>query len=194
MKAKKIGIADGLDIYKLSANDIRQALLKVLEDSKYRENAKKASWLFRDQKEKPLERTIWWAEYLIRNPNCEHLKSPAPQLGFIVSHSLDVISVVIICIFPIWLLCFVCFFGALKSVPVENLKRNIKKSNKIHKNHAKSVWKLFKMENWIKTILNDISIDYWVYLPMIWHKINYCLRVIVNWWQYIYHTEQSQHH
>lgn len=43
MKAKKIGIADGLDIYKLSANDIRQALLKVLEDSKYRENAKKAS-------------------------------------------------------------------------------------------------------------------------------------------------------
>lgn len=46
---------------------------------------------FRDQPEKPIERAVWWAEYILRNPNPVHLQSPVPKLGFLRSNLFDII-------------------------------------------------------------------------------------------------------
>ena len=75
---------------------INEKLHKILEDPKYMENVKKLSARFRDQKEKPLDRAVWWIEWLLRNPNAEFLKSPVLQLGFIKGNSFDVIAIVTI--------------------------------------------------------------------------------------------------
>lgn len=47
------------------------------------------SRLLRDQSEKPIERAVWWIEYVIRNPDASHLRTPTIELGFIRSNSLD---------------------------------------------------------------------------------------------------------
>lgn len=46
---------------------------------------------FRDQPEKPIERAVWWTEYVLRNPNPVHLQSPVPNLGFLRSNLFDIV-------------------------------------------------------------------------------------------------------
>ncbi|XP_031626641.1 UDP-glucuronosyltransferase 2C1-like [Contarinia nasturtii] len=92
VKTKRQGISEGVDYYSLSKAELKKTLHKVLEDPSYSINALKWSAKFRDQKEKPLDRAVWWIEWLLRNPDCDHLKSPVLQLGFIVGNSYDVIA------------------------------------------------------------------------------------------------------
>lgn len=76
-------------------------LLEILKNPKYATNAKMLSKRFQDQKEKPLERAIWWIEWAIRNPDGEHMKSPVLKLGYIVGNSFDVIACVTLLLFAI---------------------------------------------------------------------------------------------
>lgn len=75
---------------------IKEKLHKILEDPKYKKNAEELSTRFRDQKEKPLDRAIWWIEWALRNPNADFLKSPVLRLGFITGNSFDVIATITI--------------------------------------------------------------------------------------------------
>jgi glucuronosyltransferase len=53
---------------------------------------------FRDQPELPLTRAVWWIEWALRNPKPEHMASPVLPLGFIRSHSLDVLFAVVLAV------------------------------------------------------------------------------------------------
>lgn len=46
---------------------------------------------FRDQPEKPIERAVWWTEYILRHPNPVHLQSPVRKLGFLRSNLFDIV-------------------------------------------------------------------------------------------------------
>lgn len=96
IKTRRQGIAEGVDYRSLNKDDTKKTLLKVLEEPSYTLNATKWSARFRDQKEKPLDRAIWWVEWLLRNPDCEYLKSPTHRLGFIIGNSYDIIAIVTI--------------------------------------------------------------------------------------------------
>lgn len=71
---------------------------------------------FRDQPEKkPLDRAIWWIEFILRNPNPSYLRSPVLDLGFFKSNLYDVI-----------LMAFVVgsgIFGALLFVLVKYVRK-----------------------------------------------------------------------
>lgn len=90
--AKRLQIAESLDFYSLSYNKTKATLQQILDDPKYAKNAKKLSNIVNDQMEKPLDRAIWWIEWVLRNPNIYTLKSPVNTLGYVVGNSLDVIS------------------------------------------------------------------------------------------------------
>lgn len=59
--------------------------------SSYRENMSSLSKLFRDQKESPLERALWWVEWVLRNPSTLIMQSNAVRLDWLVKYSFDVI-------------------------------------------------------------------------------------------------------
>lgn len=134
-----MGTAEGLDFQTITTETIKEKIQKVLEDPKYAENAKRVSTIFRDQKESPLSRAVWWAEFLIRNPDADYLKSPVLRLGFIVGNAYDVIAIISILLF-IALIAFVKIFVfiffklrseeamAKESVLNETVKQTIKKS------------------------------------------------------------------
>lgn len=48
---------------------------------------------FRDQKEKPLDRAVWWINWALRNPAPDHMRSPTMHLGFIRSNSYDILGI-----------------------------------------------------------------------------------------------------
>lgn len=61
---------------------------------------------FRDQPEKPLDRAVWWVEYILRNPNPDHLKSPVLKLGFVAANLYDIILcafiLIVVVVVAIW--------------------------------------------------------------------------------------------
>ena len=60
---------------------------------RYRRNAKEMSRIYRDQPQTPLERAVFWVEYVIRHKGAHHMRSTARDLNLIQYYCLDVISV-----------------------------------------------------------------------------------------------------
>lgn len=84
------GVGIGVDF--LNLEQLEQALEEVLSVTNYSENAKKLSKVFRDKQQTPLEKAIWWVEFVIRNPSdIRKLQSPTLNLGFLASNSYDMI-------------------------------------------------------------------------------------------------------
>lgn len=101
MKSIRHGFAEGIDFHTMTTQMIEEKLQKLLENPKYLENAKKMSQRFKDQKELPLDRAVWWIEWVLRNPDNDYMKSPVLRLGFIVGNSFDVIAIISIASFVI---------------------------------------------------------------------------------------------
>lgn len=118
-KVKRLVIAECLDFYSLSYNDTKETIQKVLEDPKYTNNARKISVVFKDQKERPLDRAIWGIEWLLRNPNVDGLQSHVHKLGYIAGHSIDIIAfATIIFILQIIILCKLLHYVYKKYVDI----------------------------------------------------------------------------
>lgn len=90
-----MGIAEEIDFRTMTTQTVKEKLEAILGNPKYSENVRELSARFRDQKEKPLDRAVWWIEWVLRHPKAEEfLKSPVLRLGFIVGNSYDIIAVI----------------------------------------------------------------------------------------------------
>ncbi|KPJ00056.1 Ecdysteroid UDP-glucosyltransferase [Papilio xuthus] len=54
----------------------------ILGDQCYRDNVKRLRTLMQDQPQTPLERAVWWTEYVLRNGGAKHLRAPAANLSW----------------------------------------------------------------------------------------------------------------
>lgn len=129
IKTQRLGISEGVEYLSLNGNDVKIALLKVLEHPSYMLNAKKWSAKFRDQKESPLERAVWFIEWTIRNPNSDYLKSPVFRLGFIAGNAYDIIASVTVFICLSLLILFKIFYYCIKKSQ-KTSQRNIDSERK----------------------------------------------------------------
>lgn len=84
------------------------------------------SKLFRDQKERPIERAVWWIEWAIRNPNAHYIKSPVLELGSIKGNCYDLIAFLVLT--P--LLLYLILTRLFKFLVQMSSKRNISLKNK----------------------------------------------------------------
>lgn len=90
-KAESDGYALKLDLSKLTAEKLLWAIKQVIYEPKYREEVKKRQFLLMDQLETPLERAIFWTEYVLRHRGAKHLQSPSRHMGVIQYYLVDVI-------------------------------------------------------------------------------------------------------
>lgn len=134
MKSIGLGVAEKLDYHTMTMEVIKDTLQKVLENPEYLKNSRKVSARFRDQKEKPLDRAVWWAEWLIRNPDCDYLKSPVLQLGIVVGNSYDVIATICFGLFLILFLVMKLFFVIIRAF----IPNAAGKERKMHKSNESS--------------------------------------------------------
>lgn len=94
-KAEVDGYAKKLDLKTLTPEKLYNAIREVITEPRYKIEVKKRQVLLRDQKETPLERAIYWTEYVIRHKGAYHLQSPAKDMSFFQYYSLDVLFLIV---------------------------------------------------------------------------------------------------
>ncbi|XP_008582274.1 PREDICTED: UDP-glucuronosyltransferase 2A2 isoform X1 [Galeopterus variegatus] len=96
MKAK--GAAVELNMNTMTREDLFNALRAVINEPSYKENAMRLSRIHHDQPMKPLDRAIFWIEFVMRNKGAKHLRVAAHDLNWVQYHSLDVIGFLLACV------------------------------------------------------------------------------------------------
>lgn len=120
------GVSECVHFPTFTTADLKAKLLKVLTDPNYSRRMKLRSQRLRDQPEKPIDRAVWWVEYLMRNPDASHLRPPTVQLGFIKANCLDWYAILFVVLFGIiysigWIL---LRLRSLAFRPARKLKNN----------------------------------------------------------------------
>uniref|UniRef100_A0A672UQR6 UDP-glucuronosyltransferase n=1 Tax=Strigops habroptila TaxID=2489341 RepID=A0A672UQR6_STRHB len=95
MRAK--GAAVALDFSTLTTQDLADALKTVLNNSTYKENALRLSKIHHDQPVTPLDRAVFWVEFVMRHKGAKHLRPAAHHLTWYQYHSLDVLAFLFTC-------------------------------------------------------------------------------------------------
>ncbi|XP_017076581.2 UDP-glucosyltransferase 2-like [Drosophila eugracilis] len=95
IRARHMGIGLGLDVQNLNQRDLEHAIQTLLTNPSFANASAAASTRFHDQPQTPLDRAIWWAEYIIRHNGAPHLRAASRDLNFIQLHSLDTLAVLL---------------------------------------------------------------------------------------------------
>ncbi|XP_017005921.2 UDP-glucosyltransferase 2 [Drosophila takahashii] len=91
-RAEQSGYGITVKYAQLNAPLFRSAIDRITSDPSYRERVKVMSNQFRDQKETPLERAVYWVEHVTRQKGAKYLRSACQDLNFIQYNNLDVLA------------------------------------------------------------------------------------------------------
>lgn len=90
------GMGLKINFHSFTTDKLRKTIVEVLHSPKIRKNVQQQSKRFRDQPEKPIERAVWWSEYVMRNPKPSHLRQGDFNLGVLGSHFWDIQIIIIL--------------------------------------------------------------------------------------------------
>lgn len=79
--------------------------------------------LIQDQPMKPLERAVWWTEYVLRHGGAKHLRSPAANITWAEYLEIEILLILVsgllIC-FTLVTICLIFLFKTISRVFVTN--------------------------------------------------------------------------
>merc|ERR1711892_496805 len=113
MRAEKKGYAIMLDWLSISSDKFYAAITRAMYEEELKENMKRMHTLFVDARDTPLDRAVWWVEYIIRHEGAQFLKPHSVDLAWYQYHLLDVIALILIIlsfVICIFLKCCSCCF------------------------------------------------------------------------------------
>ena len=105
---------------------------------RYKSNVEKVSRLFKDRISKPIETAVWWTEYVLRNPDSDHLKPLAIHQYWFQRRLLDVWGLLLLVFLAVAALkiyilksicsyfCSVCSSSTSKEVTTKKIKTKTK--------------------------------------------------------------------
>ncbi|KAM6220575.1 UDP-glucuronosyltransferase 2A2 isoform 1-T1 [Rhynchocyon petersi] len=106
------GAAVDVNMNTMTSADLLNALRTVINDPSYKKNAMRLSAIHHDQPVKPLDRAVFWIEFVMRHKGAKHLRPAAHDLTWFQYHSLDVIGFLLVCVATaIFLVTKCCLFS-----------------------------------------------------------------------------------
>ncbi|XP_053675393.1 UDP-glucosyltransferase 2-like [Anopheles nili] len=85
------GVGKRLNIADVNTEELVGAIREIMTTESYRTNMKRMSDLFRDQPEHPLDRAVWWVEWVLRHPDATEMLTHGTRLHWFVKYSYDVL-------------------------------------------------------------------------------------------------------
>ncbi|XP_008331437.1 UDP-glucuronosyltransferase 1-2-like isoform X2 [Cynoglossus semilaevis] len=80
-----------LQLADINGHNFEVALKEVLLQDSYRENMQRLSRLHRDQPITPMDKAIFWVEYVMRHKGAAHLRTEAYKMSWFSYYSVDVV-------------------------------------------------------------------------------------------------------
>jgi glucuronosyltransferase len=96
-KAEEDGYAIHLNWNSLTSDGLYRAIKTILQQPRYQQRIGHASALMRDQTEHPLDRAIFWIEYVIRHKGAPHLRTHVRHMSLWQRGLLDV-AFILLCL------------------------------------------------------------------------------------------------
>lgn len=118
----------------LTEETLSSAIEEVLHNPTYRNNIQARSRVFRDQPLKPLDKAVYWIEYVIRHDGAHHLKTSAFKLYWFQLYLLDVIAIIFVVIFVFICIArkiFKCLCKCLCKKSSQHTAKKLKKKSKL---------------------------------------------------------------
>ncbi|XP_065770221.1 UDP-glucuronosyltransferase 2B4-like isoform X4 [Muntiacus reevesi] len=122
-RVKAKGAAVRLDLETMSKTDFLKALKQVINNPSYKQNAMWLSTIQRDQPIKPLDRAIFWIEFVMRHKGAKDLRPAAHDLTWFQYHSLDVIGFLLACVATAVFVVTKCFLFCCRKFAETGKKR-----------------------------------------------------------------------
>nr|XP_010965853.1 UDP-glucuronosyltransferase 2B31-like [Camelus bactrianus] len=116
------GAAVRLDFSKMSTTDLLNALNQVINNPSYKQNAMRLSTIQHDQLIKPLDRAVFWIEFVMRHKGAKHLRPAAHDLTWCQYHSLDVTGFLLVCVAAALFVITKCCLFCCKKFPIPRKK------------------------------------------------------------------------
>ncbi|XP_064341190.1 UDP-glucuronosyltransferase 2B31-like [Camelus dromedarius] len=116
------GAAARLDLDTMSTTDLLNALNQVINNPSYKQNAMRLSTIQHDQPIKPLDRAVFWIEFVMRHKGAKHLRPAAHDLTWYQYHSLDVIGFLLACVAAALLVITKCCLFCCQKFPIAGKK------------------------------------------------------------------------
>ncbi|XP_072137270.1 UDP-glucuronosyltransferase 2A1-like isoform X1 [Mobula birostris] len=122
MKVK--GVAEVLNFATLRAQDLVDALNTVINGTRYKENVMKLSRIHHDQLLTPLERSVYWIEFVMRHGGAKHLRPAAHSLSWYQYHCLDVVALLTACLAAFIFLFTKCCLYCCRTCKCKKVQKN----------------------------------------------------------------------
>ncbi|XP_058056873.1 UDP-glucosyltransferase 2-like [Anopheles bellator] len=89
-KVLDLGIGRSVWMEHLTVEKLRECIIEVTGNKRYKRNIARLGRLVRDQPMRPVEKAVWWTEYVIRHNGAGHYRYQPAQMSFIQYHYYDV--------------------------------------------------------------------------------------------------------
>ncbi|XP_014337946.2 UDP-glucuronosyltransferase 2B31 isoform X3 [Bos mutus] len=122
-RVKAKGAAVRLNLETMSKTDFLNALKQVINNPSYKRNAMWLSTIQRDQPMKPLDRAVFWIEFVMRHKGAKYLRPAAHKLTWFQYHSLDVIGFLLACVATAVFVITKCFLFCCRKFAETGKKR-----------------------------------------------------------------------
>ncbi|NXS02574.1 CGT galactosyltransferase, partial [Oxylabes madagascariensis] len=94
VQAKGMGIL--LNWKTMTESELYEALVKVINDPSYRQQAQRLSEIHKDQPGHPVNRTVYWINYILRHNGAQHLRAAVYSISLFQYFLLDIALVLLV--------------------------------------------------------------------------------------------------
>ncbi|XP_037543893.1 UDP-glucuronosyltransferase 2C1-like [Nematolebias whitei] len=105
IRLQERGSAKILKLADFNGQTFKESIEEVLYNDSYRQNMQKLSRLHRDQPMAPMDKAVFWVEYVMRNKGASHLRTEAYTMPWYSYYSIDVVLflVTVVTLIPLFI-------------------------------------------------------------------------------------------
>ncbi|XP_063340784.1 UDP-glucuronosyltransferase 2C1-like [Pelmatolapia mariae] len=95
LRLQEKGAAKMIQLVDVNGHSFEQGLKEVIHQESYRQNIQRLSRLHRDQPITPMEKAVFWVEYVMRHKGARHLRTEAYKMPWYSYYCLDVVLILL---------------------------------------------------------------------------------------------------
>ncbi|ALC46938.1 CG16732 [Drosophila busckii] len=95
-RMERLGVACSIELSLITIEKFTRTIENLLYSPQYRQRAQQLSERFLDEPMRPLDKAVWWTEYVLRHKGAPHMRMTDEDMPFISYYSVHILTVLIV--------------------------------------------------------------------------------------------------